>query len=79
MCRPFGTIESCKIQYGSDGLCRCAFRLAEADQHRVLAKTLGAVLENEEIHLAIRLSPRQSQAPAEQESDRDRLMAIEET
>ncbi len=77
MCRAFGSIEYCRIHYGSDGLCRCVLRLADSGQQGLAASTLGAALENDELHLEIRLPAR---APAaELGADEDVLVAIEET
>ena len=79
MCRPFGSIEYCRIHYGSDGLCRCVLRLSDARRQGLAASTLGAILKDEELHLEIRLPAKASEAPAELEADEDVLVAIEET
>ena len=78
MCRPFGNIEYCRIHYEGDGRCQCVLRLADAGRQGLAASTLGATLENEELHLEIRL-PARVAAPAELEADEGLLVAIEET
>ncbi len=78
MCRPFGSIEYCRIHYASDGLCQCVLRLADADRQLLAASTLGAKLENGELHLDIRLPLRASEAPAEPEADEELLVLSEE-